>query len=220
MSVSTRRGRRQQQKGRRPRPAPSHGRGRRGANRLWIGRGIVGGLVVLFLAARQLGVIETGTAGLDVRDPKYDPAGQPIGQKLPDESSTHVPAGQKVGYGNIPPASGPHWGQPQAPAPWGIKDTKLPDEVTVHNLEHGGIVISYNGLAAAEVDELVRITRALTSGGFSKIILQPYPEMADAKVAVTAWVWQLKLQGVDDVQIVKFVRLHYESPEAPEPRVR
>jgi hypothetical protein len=117
----------------------------------------------------------------------------------------------------VPPTSGQHWNQAGlAPAPWGIKDANLPNEVTTHNLEHGGIVIGYANLTSAETDQLKGIVRALMNGTYRKIILEPYP-LADSKVALTSWGWLLKLQSVDQIQIVQFTRAHYSDPNfAPE----
>jgi len=107
-----------------------------------------------------------------------------------------------------------------APASWGIKDSTLPNEVTTHNLEHGGIVIAYANLTSAETDQLKSIVRALMNGTYRKIILEPYP-LTDAKVALTSWGWLLNLQSVDQIQIVQFTRSHYSDPNfAPEPNVQ
>ncbi len=107
-----------------------------------------------------------------------------------------------------------------APATWGIKDSNLPNEVTTHNLEHGGIVIGYNNLTPAETDQLKGIVRALMNGTYRKIILEPYP-LTNAKVALTSWGWLLNLQSVDQIQIVQFTRSHYSDPNfAPEPNVQ
>lgn len=219
MTMTTRRERRQHQKPRRQRHGASRSQGRRGPGRFWIGVGIAGGIVAVVLALQALGVFETGAAAIDVNDPRYNPAGETVGTQLQDRGNTHIQTGQSATYGELPPASGFHWGIPAAPTSWGIKDSELPDEVTVHNLEHGGIVVSYQGLTAEEVEELRLIVRSLRSSGFNKVVMQPYSKMTDARIAVTAWTWQARLQDVDDVQIIKFVRAHYEGPDAPEPRV-
>ena len=54
------------------------------------------------------------------------------------------------------------------------------------------------------------------SAGFPKVILEPYPKLTDAKVALTAWSWLYKLPTVDQTQIVRFFRAHYDPVEAPE----
>lgn len=198
-------------------PPPRRARRRTG---LWIGLGVVAALALLIVAARAAGVFEPGAVPIDIRAVKYDPGNEVIGEHLPDEGNAHIPGGQKGTYQTIPPTSGSHWGAPAAPAPWGIKDTKLADEVTTHNLEHGGIIISHKALTSEDVAKLKDLVRVLGTAGYSKIILQPYPEMSDARIAVTAWRWMLKLPTYDDVPIVKFVRAHYDGPDAPERGVR
>ena len=42
------------------------------------------------------------------------------------------------------------------------------------------------------------------------------PGIKDAKVALTSWDWILKLQTVDQAQVIKFFRAHYDSSDAPE----
>jgi hypothetical protein len=124
----------------------------------------------------------------------------------------------KGNYNSIPPTSGQHWNQAGlAPATWGIKDTTLANEVTTHNLEHGGIVIAYNNLTPTEIDQLKGIVRTLMNGTYRKIILEPYPALTDAKIALTSWGWLLKLPTVDQIQVVQFTRSHYSDPNfAPE----
>ncbi len=187
---------------------------------MWIGLGAVAGAAVIVFALYQLGVFAPGAAPIDLRAAKYDPANEVIGRQFPDESNAHIPAGQKATYGTTPPTSGSHWAAPAAPAPWGIKDTTLPDEVVLHNMEHGGVVIFYKGLDADGTAKLKDLVRSLLNLGYPKIVLEPYPQMNDARIALSAWRWQLKLPGYDDVQIVKFVRSHYEGPDAPERFVR
>jgi hypothetical protein len=134
---------------------------------------------------------------------------------MPDLGNAHVPQGQSGKYTSLPPTSGEHWAAPAAPAPWGVKTAFLPFEVTTHNLEHGGIVVMYRDLTTDQVQALQSLVRSLAANGFSKIVLEPYPDLKDAKVALTAWNWILKLQGPDETSIVKFVRQHTDG-EAPE----
>jgi hypothetical protein len=117
----------------------------------------------------------------------------------------------------MPPTSGAHWA---TAAQWSTYDSQQPFERTVHNLEHGGIVITYKGLTDQELVKLKEVVRVLMNSGYPKIVLEPYPTLTDGRIAVTAWRWLLKLQGFDDVPIVKFVKAHYDGPDAPEPGVR
>ncbi|MGH2379092.1 MAG: DUF3105 domain-containing protein [Candidatus Limnocylindria bacterium] len=219
--TSTRRQRREQlreERHQRHRPPPP----RRGKSRsgLWTTLAILAAVVALVVGARATGFFEPGVPPIELSDPKYDPGNEVIGQQFPDEGNAHIQAGQRGTYGTTPPTSGTHWGAPAAPATWGIKDTELADEVTTHNLEHGGIVISYKALTDDEVRQLRDLVTLLRQNGFTKIILQPYSKMNDARIAASAWRWQIKLATYDDVPIVKFVRAHYDGPDAPEAGVR
>ena len=200
----TRRERRQRQKRHRPQGQPRQRRGWGFTNQLVVG-GLIAGGVVLAL--------------LDFTSPSTAPGGDPVGTLMPDQGTEHIPVGQKGTYNSIPPTSGQHWSSqaPAAPAPWGIKDAMLPNEVTTHNLEHGGVVIAYNNLSPSEVDQLKGLIRAAMNSQFRKIILEPYPPLGDAKIALTSWRWILKLQSVDQTQIIRFLRAHYADPNyAPE----
>lgn len=218
--VVTRRERREQM--RRDRPQRAHGpaprRGRSGVP--WVPIGVVAAAAVLFFVLYQMGVFAPGAAPVALSDPKYDVAGEVIGAQQPDESGAHVPSGQKVQYGTQPPTSGSHWAQPAGPVSWGIKDTTFPDEAVVHNLEHGGVLIVYKGLNDQELAKLKDIVRVLMNNGYPKIVLEPYAALTDSRIALSSWRWLLKLPAFDDVQIVKFVKAHYDGPDAPERGVR
>ena len=218
MTVTTRRDRRERERTRQQRrrngggsPTP-----RRRIGQGWVVLGLVVAFIALFVLARALGVFNAPAPAIDVNAQQFDTTGQTVGIQVAALGAEHIPTGQTGNYNSVPPTSGQHWQQPAAPAPWGIKDANLPNEVTTHNLEHGGIVIAYNGLTTTEVDQLKTLVRNLISSGFPKVILEPYPKLTDAKVAITAWTWLYKLQSVDQTQIVRFFRAHYEPVEAPE----
>jgi hypothetical protein len=215
VTVTTRRERRERERTRQQRRrSGGGGSSPRRIGQGWIVLGVIVGLVALILVARSLGAFDAPAAPIDVNASEFDPAGQVVGTKIESLGNSHVPQGQRVvSYNSVPPTSGEHW---PTPAPWGIKDATLPNEVTTHNLEHGGVVIAYNNLAPSEVEELKRIVRQLMSSGFPKVILEPYAELKDAKVALTAWTWLYKLPTVDQTQIVRFFRAHYDPVEAPE----
>jgi hypothetical protein len=223
MTTELRRERREKQKRQRQR----QGQRRRGSgglsNRLMMGGVVVGAIVLAVLGLRAAGVFEPPAAAIDLNSAAFAiPAGTTIGTQQPLQAATHIATGQKGSYNTVPPTSGEHWSQQGvAPAPWGIKDSTLPNEVTTHNLEHGGVVIAYNNLSTDETNQLKGIVRALMNGSYRKIILEPYPALTDAKVALTSWGWLLKLQSVDQIQIVQFTRAHYSDPNfAPEPNVQ
>jgi hypothetical protein len=218
MTVTTRRERRERERSRPQRRRAGGGGGPtpRRIGQGWIVAGVIAVIAGLIVVGRALGAFDAPAAPIDVNASQFDPAGQVVGTKVESLGNSHIPTGQRATYNTVPPTSGEHYSAPAAPAPWGIKDTTLPNEVTTHNLEHGGVVIAYNNLTTAEVDQLKSIVRQLMSSGFPKIILEPYPDLKDSKVALTAWQWIHKLQTVDETQIVRFFRAHYDPVEAPE----
>ena len=73
-----------------------------------------------------------------------------VGQRYPDQGGNiHIDQGEShPPYNSTPATSGWHYSAPGlAPAKWGIHSDVLPDEVLVHNLEHGGV--AFAGLPAA-----------------------------------------------------------------------
>jgi len=218
MATELRRERREKQKRQRQRE-PQKRRGSGGiTNQLVIGGFVLGALALAFFGLSAAGVFQPPAAAIDLNSADFQiPAGTTIGTKEPLLQPEHIVPPAKGSYNTVPPTSGQHYNQAGlAPATWGIKDSNLPNEVTTHNLEHGGIVIGYNNLTPAETDQLKGIVRALMNGTYRKIILEPYP-LTNAKVALTSWGWLLNLQSVDQIQIVQFTRAHYSDQNfAPE----
>lgn len=96
------------------------------------------------------------------------------GQKHIDEGETHPP------YNSNPPTSGWHYRQP---ADWGIYTAELPDEQVIHNLEHGGIWISYRHDIT---EDQRKVLTEIASKYTSKVILTPRANN-DEPIAVAAW---------------------------------
>jgi hypothetical protein len=121
-------------------------------------------------------------------------------QTFPSQGRDHIPRGQPhPEYSSNPPNSGWHWDTPQD---WGIYTTQQFQEQLVHNLEHGGIVVQYNSLSAADVQRLTD----LVSRDSYHMILAPYPGLpAGERVAMTAWTHLQTCTGVDPNTIQSFV---------------
>jgi hypothetical protein len=119
----------------------------------------------------------------------------------------HVPDGTKVQYTTNPPTSGNHWAVPVA---WGTYPVAPPDEKLVHNLEHGGVIISYN---PSKVDEatlakLKEVTRSLRSQR-TCLILTPRASIdQDKPIALTSWGVLATLDSYDEGAIRAFWRDH------------
>ena len=143
------------------------------------------------------------------------------GQRIAGQGGEHISAGQDhPPYNTVPATSGPHYTRPYAPAPWDIYDQVLPDEVLVHNLEHGGIGVSYNCPDGCDelVKELGDIVSTAVSGGL-KVIMAPYPGM-DTRIALTAWNFIDKFDQLDKNRVQDFITAHESSPNAPEYNAR
>jgi hypothetical protein len=136
----------------------------------------------------------------------------------PDDGAQHIPVGTFVdSYSVTPATSGPHWIGPttpfnvSAPADWGVYNFALPDEILVHNLEHGGIGIHYDCPDGCE--DLKAQLERLVPANPSQHIVSPYPDMP-ARIAITAWRRHLYLDQFDGARIRQFIDTFQD--EAPE----
>lgn len=145
-----------------------------------------------------LGVIAGGSVWL-VRYSKKSAAEKP-GEEIPVLGQGHVAPGEAhEEYNSNPPTSGSHYA---VPADWGIYDQELPDEQLIHNLEHGGIWLSYKDPADTEI---VSALKELVADYPTKVILTPRPRN-DALIAAAAWGRLLKLESVDEKLIKQFIK--------------
>jgi hypothetical protein len=144
---------------------------------------------------------------------------------LPSETKQIPDSGPSLHIGSVddplpapfnsnPPTSGWHVGNQTAP--WGIQKTQLDDKITVHNLEHGGIIVHYKAsLDINSVAELEVLARDLQRTN-PCLILMPRPDdQMPAPVVATAWNHMLELQNVDSEKITGFfTALVGRGPEA------
>jgi hypothetical protein len=120
----------------------------------------------------------------------------------------HIPVGAShPPYNSNPPTSGWHYAEW---ARWGVYREAIPDGHLVHNLEHGGIWISYR-----DTDDLNTILglEAVIAEDPDRIIMTYRPEN-DSPIAVAAWGALLKLDRVGAHAIRAFIqRYRYQGPE-------
>jgi len=139
--------------------------------------------------------------------------GEQIPNMLPDGTSPHIAevTSPHTPYNSNPPTSGWHYGG--GTAPWGVQTQPIPDELTTHNLEHGGIVIHYRqGLDQGTINQLTTLARQLQQQSPCIVLLpRQADKLTDASIAVTAWTWMLKLQQFDAGQISSFFRQHIDQ---------
>jgi hypothetical protein len=158
---------------------------------LWvagIGAGIVAlGLLVFWLVSPYTGGAVGGVQSFPIQGQLHIARGQ-----------THPP------YNSTPPTSGWHYADAVAPA--GVSAQPIPDEVQVHNLEHGEIVIQYDCADGCPdtVSALERIVRTYPK----KVVLAPRPGMSAAvgrPIALTAWGRLAYLDTADEAFIRRFI---------------
>ncbi len=154
---------------------------------LWMG----GGVVALALAV--VGVLLAGRQ-----------ASQPLpGEAVPIQGQQHVLPGEvHPPYNSDPPTSGWHYADALAA---GFYEQPVPDELLVHNLEHGHIVIAYDCSKLADCEGGKAQLRGIVSR-FNRWKVTVVPRQnADAALALTAWGRIDKLDGFDEKRIVAFI---------------
>ena len=130
----------------------------------------------------------------------YQAARPRPGQAIPDLGHQHIlPPGKIDFYNSNPPTSGPHYGSLAA---WGFYTTPIQNELQVHNLEDGGVMIQYN--CPEGCPDVVDQLTAIVSRYDTQVILAPYPDMA-TQIALTAWGRIETLDSVDEAKIVRFI---------------
>jgi len=161
---------------------------------------LIAGLVIIMVVA---GVLLSGGGSTSAAQQFPNQVANVQNPHIQSLTDPHEP------YNSNPPTSGWHYG---ATAPWGVQTQPIPDEITVHNLEHGGVIIHYRqDLDKATVDQLTTLTRELQQQS-PCILLVPRPnDKLDVPIAVTSWTWLLKLQQFDAGSIRSFLRAHVDQ---------
>jgi hypothetical protein len=153
---------------------------------------------------------KVSTDNFKVTTPGSPLAPQPKSKTLPENhipelKREHVPEGTRVKYNSNPPTSGPHYA---VEAQWAIYNKPPVDEQLVHNLEHGGVIISYNPdrIKGEELEQIKAQARKLSAIN-PRIIVTPRPKM-DTAIALTAWGYLQKLDSYDPEAVKAFYDAH------------
>ena len=168
----------------------------------------VAGLLIVSLMLPMVGSIGSQGSG-----PPDGP-----GIKVESQGQEHIQEGtEHPPYNSVPATSGWHYPQPLAPVSWGIHSSFIPEEKRIHNLEHGGISITYNcpeGFddVISELEDIVKRARDENM----KVLLSPYPG-TERKITLTSWTFIESFDGYDKDKIIDFIYSHHNSPNAPEP---
>jgi len=126
------------------------------------------------------------------------------GQYVPSQGNAHITEDQigQVTYNTSPPTSGPHLG---SLAPWGMHDQPIANELQVHNLEDGGVIVHYSCVEGCP--DLVAQLEEIVGHYQEGVILEPYPEMA-TRIALTAWQRVDQFDEFDEERIVDFIQAY------------
>lgn len=123
------------------------------------------------------------------------------GRFIENQGQEHVGPEHQHTYNSNPPTSGWHYSQP---ADWGVYREELPDEVFIHNLEHGGVWISYK-------PEIPEETRAKLEKFYQtygrKIIVTPRAKN-DTDIALAAWnrLDKFSVAEYSDERVERFIK--------------
>jgi hypothetical protein len=122
------------------------------------------------------------------------------GEFVPSQGNAHIATADvpHEPYNSDPPTSGPHVGYL---APWGIHTRPVPGELQVHNLEDGGVVVSYRPDCA---DRVLEPLRAIVERYPDEVLLTPYPGL-DRCIALTAWTRIDKFDEPDEPRVIRFI---------------
>jgi Protein of unknown function (DUF3105) len=134
--------------------------------------------------------------------------------------SPHVAIGSEVNYPTNPPASGPHY---PLWASFKEFDAAVDRRYTVHDLEHGAVVLSYKCATPQECAPLVTVLREVkaalpqdplcTDGIRNRVVITPDPKL-ETPIAAAAWGAIYTADCADRDSLLTFAKEHYaQGPE-------
>lgn len=161
-------------------------------------------IVLAAIAVSFVGAIVVGKMNQPPEPPRP-------GVEQADHGREHVNS-QKYG-GDQPPTSGAH----ANPVTWGVYDTEVRDDQTIHNMEHGGVYISYQpSLPKEQVEKLTSLlSEPFIDPKFQpkKIVLAPRAANK-SPIELSSWRRSEALASYDQDKIEDYiVRNLGKSPE-------
>ena len=128
-------------------------------------------------------------------------------QEFPIQGRTHIQRGQShPAYNSTPPTSGWHYAD-QVASP-GVHAEAVPNEVQVHNLEHGEVMVQYDCPTGCPdtVAALERIVKTYPK----KVVLAPYPGLG-RPISLTSWGRLTYLDTPDEATIRAFIKAYKDK---------
>ncbi len=122
-----------------------------------------------------------------------------MGEEVPIQNATHIKPGEShPPYNSNPPTGG--W-MYEGVAGAGTHDQEVADELLVHSMEHGAVIVHYKADLPADQVEQIKVAYNSASG---RTILVPRKNL-NVPVALTSWGRLLALQTIDQAVIKAFI---------------
>ncbi len=124
------------------------------------------------------------------------------GERFADQGNTHIAdtSTSHPAYNSNPPTSGWHVGYL---ADWGSYDYVVPDEVLLHNMEDGGVVLWYkmgtHEENLANIERLEEVAR-----GYRRTVIAPRQDL-ETPYALTAWQRKQNFEAVNETEMRAFL---------------
>ena len=136
-----------------------------------------------------------------------------LGQEQPDKGQDHVAPGTAK-YTTPFPTSGPH----TQPVPWQAYQQEVPDENLIHNMEHGGVIVTYSPSLPTDVATKLEklFSKPYVKSNFkpSKAIVAPNSKN-DKPIIIRSWNRLMKLDSYDEQTLINYYLTNVnKSPEA------
>ena len=168
----------------------------------WVVVGSISIVAVLIIFSFAITAIFPG--GTPTTDP---PGPVDVGEFHESIGNDHIPSFESyTNYNTNPPTSGPHWdvmNNPRVPVACGFHDQQLRNERTVHNLEHGHIVVSYNVSDEDTRNALFDAVRDLPNWR-RYVVVQPYAQIPQGQIVMAAWEYLQRFDEVDPEGMKEF----------------
>lgn len=166
-----------------------------------------------------IAVLIIGTVGFIVFKQESKPVEPAIGKSHKEQSREHIANGAKhAAYTTSPATSGPHYADNTSPTAWGVYVQEVPEEVFIHNLEHGGVVITYRpDLPADQIKKLQDLfVPPYSDKSFkpNKAIVTPRTKNSKP-IQVVGWNYSIDLDQFDEATLKNFYLQRVgKAPEA------
>ena len=185
--------------------------------------GLLGGAVVLIIAAVAIWAFFLGGSGGEATGIEYEPLPDQgddewISQveSFESEGRQHVQQGSEIDYAQSPPLSGDHWGRAYEA---GFYEETPDIPRLVHTIEHGAVVVYYNESALSpEAEASLKAFANAQDGPWTSILAVPNPNAnPQGDYVLTTWTHRLVLQDDYDAEAVRAFAAEYlgRGPENP-----